>query len=178
MSWIFWDTNLFIYLLEDYRELSERVQNIRSKMLERGDQLLTSTFTLGELLVKPMETGALELCKRCEEALVNSTILPFDVKAATHHGRLRSDPPDAIQLARAGAARVDLFITNDERLQSKHVEGIHFLTSLRRSALDQTGSPRFQIHVLDGQIPVGLEDFEATLLFLFVGVLVGEELFL
>jgi uncharacterized protein len=140
MSRIFWDTNLFIYLFEGYGELSERVQNIRSKMLERGDQLLTSAFTLGELLVKPMEKGALELCKRYEEALVNSTILiPFDVKAATHYGRLRCDrglrPPDAIQLACAGAAHVDLFITNDERLQSKRVEGIHFLTSLRGAPL-------------------------------------------
>jgi uncharacterized protein len=140
MSRIFWDTNLFIYLFEGYGELSERVQNIRSKMLERGDQLLTSAFTLGELLVKPMEKGALELCKRYEAALVNSTILiPFDVKAATHYGRLRCDrglrPPDAIQLACAGAAHVDLFITNDERLQSKRVEGIHFLTSLRGAPL-------------------------------------------
>jgi len=140
MSRIFWDTNLFIYLFEGHGELSERVQNIRSKMPERGDQLLTSTFTLGELLVKPMEKGALELCKRYEEALVNSAILiPFDVKAATHYGRLRSDrglrPPDAIHLACAGAVHVDLFITYDERLQSKRVEGIHFLTSLRGAPL-------------------------------------------
>ena len=57
----------------------------------------------------------------------------------TRCGRLRSDrglrPPDAILLACAGAARVDLFITNDERLQSKRVEGIHFLTSLRGAPL-------------------------------------------
>ena len=140
MSRIFWDTNLFIYLFEGYGELSERVQTIRRKMLERGDQLLTSTFTLGELLVKPMEKGALDLCKRYEEALVNSAILiPFDVKAAIHYGRLRCDrsirPPDAIQLACAGAARVDLFITNDERLQSKRVDGIQFVTTLRGAPL-------------------------------------------
>src|SRR6202166_4413507 len=33
-----------------------------------------------------------------------------------------------------------------------------------------------EIEVLDGQIPVGVEDFEAALLFFFVGILVGEEL--
>jgi len=43
MSRIFWDTNLFIYLFEDYGVLSKAVGQLRSKMLDRGDQLLTST---------------------------------------------------------------------------------------------------------------------------------------
>src|ERR1700731_1385874 len=34
-----------------------------------------------------------------------------------------------------------------------------------------------EIEILDGQIPVRVEDFKAPLLFLLVGVLVGEELF-
>jgi uncharacterized protein len=140
VSRIFWDTNLFIYLFEDYGDLSKRVGAIRERMLDRGDQLLTSTFTLGELLVKPMEKGALDLCERYERALSNSAVLiPFDLKAATHYGRLRCDrsirPPDAIQLACAGCARVDLFITNDERLKSKRVEGVQFLTSLRSAPI-------------------------------------------
>ena len=85
--------------------------------------------------MKPMEKGALDLCKKYEDALTRSALLiPFDVKAAIHYGRLRCDrtirPPDAIQLACAGAAQVDLFITNDERLQSKRVDGVQFLTSL------------------------------------------------
>jgi len=140
MSRIFWDTNLFIYLFEEYGTLSERARAIRARMLERGDQLLTSTLTLGELLVKPTENGALDLCKRYEDALVNGAVLlPFGVKAAVHYARLRCDrsirAPDAIQLACAGAAGVDLFITNDERLQSKRVEGIQFMTSLRGAPL-------------------------------------------
>jgi uncharacterized protein len=140
MSRIFWDTNLFIYLFQEYGALSERVFAIRQKMLERGDQLLTSALTLGELLVKPMEKGASAVCKRYEQALVSSAILlPFDVNAASHYARLRSDrsirAPDAIQLACAGAARVDLFITNDDRLSTKHVDGIQFLTSLRGAPL-------------------------------------------
>ena len=57
MSRIFWDTNLFIYLFEEYGELSRRVQRLRSSMLSRGDQLLTSSLTLGEILVKPIEQG-------------------------------------------------------------------------------------------------------------------------
>ena len=135
MSRIFWDTNLFIYLFEGYGELSGKVQVLRAKMLERGDQLLTSTLTLGELLVKPMENGASDLCRRYEHALSASAVLiPFDAEAAIQYARLRCDrsirPPDAIQLACASAAKVDLFITNDERLHSKRVDGIQFLVSL------------------------------------------------
>lgn len=138
MSRIFWDTNLFIYLFEGYGELSRQVQSLRKRMLERGDQLLTSTLTLGELLVKPTENRASELCQRYERALSAAAVLiPFDAKAATQYARVRCDrsirPPDAIQLACASAAHVDLFITNDERLQSKRVDGIQFLVSLQRA---------------------------------------------
>ncbi len=64
MSRVFWDTNLFIYLFEDYGPLSKAVVRLRSKMLDRGDQLLTSTLTLGEILVKPIERHDSELCRR------------------------------------------------------------------------------------------------------------------
>jgi predicted nucleic acid-binding protein len=135
MSRIFWDTNLFIYLFEDYGELSVKVQSLRKKMLVRGDQLLTSTLTLGELLVRPTEHGAADLCQQYEQALSASAVLiPFDTQAAIQYARLRCDrsirPPDAIQLACASVAQVDLFITNDERLHSKRVGGIQFLVSI------------------------------------------------
>ena len=55
MSRIFWDTNLFIYLLEDKGELTERVVSLRERMAERSDELLTSTLTVGEILVRPFE---------------------------------------------------------------------------------------------------------------------------
>ena len=66
MSRVFWDTNLFIYLFEDYGGFSGRVADLRRRMLARGDQLLTSTLTLGEVLVKPVERGDEELCRKYE----------------------------------------------------------------------------------------------------------------
>jgi hypothetical protein len=42
VSRIFWDTNLFIYLIEDFRDLSERIINSRNRMVERGDELYAS----------------------------------------------------------------------------------------------------------------------------------------
>ena len=53
MSRIFWDTNLFVYLLEGGGEAAERVASLRNRMIERKDELVTSALTLGEVLVKP-----------------------------------------------------------------------------------------------------------------------------
>lgn len=59
MRRIFWDTNLFIYLIEDYDGLSERVVSLRRKMLleERKDELYTSSLTLSEVLTNQCRWG-------------------------------------------------------------------------------------------------------------------------
>jgi predicted nucleic acid-binding protein len=141
MSRIFWDTNLFIYLMEDYGDLSERVARLRERMLARGDELCTSTLTLGEVLVKPLKAGDEDLRHQYETAILTTAlVLPLDTAAARTYATLRAaDPairaPDAIQLACAAQARVDLFITNDERLSEKVIPGVQFVTSLNRAFL-------------------------------------------
>ena len=140
MSRIFWDTNLYIYLFEDYGELSEATAALRSKMLQRGDQLLTSALTLGEILVKPMEQGDSALCRKYEQAVsTTSIVVSFDSAAAKRYAALRCDrslrAPDAIQLSCAAAAGVDLFVTSDTRLHSKRVSGIQFIVSVDRAPI-------------------------------------------
>jgi hypothetical protein len=75
MSRVFWDTHLFIYLFEDYGPLSKATAALRTKMLARGDQLLTSALTLGEILVKPTEQGDMQLssCNNPRTPLIAST---------------------------------------------------------------------------------------------------------
>jgi predicted nucleic acid-binding protein len=140
VSRIFWDTNLFIYLIEDFRDLSERVTALRRRMLDRGDELYTSALTLGEILIKPMEAGNESLARRYESVLLQGAeIIPFNVEPARLYASIRKDrtirPPDAIQLACAAHARVDLFITNDERLSTKSIPNIQFVSSLQRAFL-------------------------------------------
>ena len=135
MSRVFWDTNLFIYLFEDYGKLSEKTADVRAKMLRRGDQLLTSTLTIGEVLVKPLERGAVNLCQRYEKAITSAAVvIPFDLEAAKRYASLRQDrslrAPDVIQLACAASVGTDLFVTNDSRLQGKHVPGVQFIVPL------------------------------------------------
>jgi len=140
MSRVFWDTNLFIYLIEGSGQRADRVMRLRERMLVRGDQLYTSALTLGEVLVRPMEMEDGTLRETYEQAIVTgATIVPFDRSAAGVYAAIRVDrairPPDAIQLACASQARVDLFITNDERLSQKIVPGVQFVTSLERAFL-------------------------------------------
>src|SRR5277367_1250099 len=118
MSRVFWDTNLYIYLFEDSPKYSKLVAELRQRMLERGDQLVTSAFTLAEILVKPIKEKNDLLVASYRRALsATSMLIPFDEKAALAYARIRTDhtvrPPDAIQLACAGSFGVDLFITND-----------------------------------------------------------------
>jgi len=104
-------------------------------MLERGDQLLTSTLTLGEILVKPLERGDTLRCQRYEEVLSSTALLlPLDTRSARRYASIRSTTsikaPDAVQLACAAEAGVDLFVTNDRRLQGKRVQGVEFIVAL------------------------------------------------
>ncbi len=141
MSRIFWDTNLFIYLFEDYGTHSKTVASLLSKMEHRGDELLTSALTVGEVLVQPRRAADMQRCDQYEAALrAHATIVPFEIAAARFYAQIRAQPPkiappDAIQLACAASAGVDLFLTNDTRLHSVRLDGIHFITSVERAPL-------------------------------------------
>lgn len=137
MSRIFWDTNLFVYLLEPNERFSAATKELRIRMLIRGDQLFTSTITLGEILVKPMQVGDADRCRKYERAILSAaTVVPFDVKAARHYAAIKTarsvQAPDAVQLSCAASAGVDLFITNDNRLHNRQVPGIQFIVPLER----------------------------------------------
>jgi uncharacterized protein len=137
VSRVFWDTNLFIYLFEGSPAFGPQVVALRQKMLKRGDELLTSTLTLGEVLVKPMKLGDAILTSEYRRSIpATATLLQFDEKAAILYAKLRCDAalraPDAIQLACAASFGVDLFVTNDGRLHGKQVDGIQFITPLDR----------------------------------------------
>jgi predicted nucleic acid-binding protein len=105
-------------------------------MLERGDQLCTSALTIGELLAGPYARMQHKLAERYKTALAppQVEILAFTSETADQYARIRSDrtvaPADAIQLACAAQAQVDLFLTNDRRLCGKTIPGIQFIADL------------------------------------------------
>jgi predicted nucleic acid-binding protein len=140
MSRIFWDTNIFVYFFEDQGRLGEGARGLRERMLRRGDQLITSAMTVGEILVKPRQRQDLDRCRKYELAITaTALVLPFDLDAARRFSVLRLNrslrAPDAIQLSCAATVDTDLFITNDNRLSDLKVEGVDFIVSLDRVPL-------------------------------------------
>jgi len=141
MAKIFWDTNIFIYLVEDSPVFGQLVEDLRRRMLHRNDRLITSTMTVGEVLVKPIATGNRVLAAQYREFFATPQIhvATFDLDAAEAYGIIRNDrtigASDAIQLACAAAAEVDLFITNDSRLNRKNVPGVKFISSLQSAPI-------------------------------------------
>ena len=137
MSRIYWDTMLFIYWLEENPHFGKRVDAIWSRMQERGDQLITGTLALGEILAGAHKCGAHS--ERIEAVKVEfkkavSELIPFTAETADLFGRIKGSlkipSADAIHLACAASARTDLFLTNDKNLVGKIIPGIQFIASL------------------------------------------------
>jgi predicted nucleic acid-binding protein len=136
MNRIYWDTMLFVYLLEEHPEFADQVDRIHRRMLARGDQICTSTFTRGELLVAPLRTGNTALANLIRVLLGSSAVdlIPFESSASESYATIRATtsvrPADAIHLACAATAKTSLFLTNDKSLHGLVVPGIQFIGGL------------------------------------------------
>jgi len=136
MSLIYWDTMLFVYLIEEHPEYYETVEKLVLQMAERGDTLCTSIFTRGEALVGAQKAGSEQIAQRLRDYLQPPivSLLPFTLETADHYARIRAtnkvSPADAIHLASAAAAGVDLFLTNDRSLRHMIVPGIQFVAGM------------------------------------------------
>jgi predicted nucleic acid-binding protein len=140
MRKIFFDTNIFIYMFEGLEPSRSRLIEIRRRMLERGDRIVTSAMTLGELLVKPTKLGQTSLIEQYDRAIRSTAdVIAFDAQVAWRYATLRATHSirnaDAIQLACAAHFGVDLFVTNDQSLQRLDVPGIGFIASLDKVPL-------------------------------------------
>ena len=139
MSRVFLDTNIFIYYYEDAGLMTTLTRSLLERLDQRGDQIVTSTLTIGELLVHPLRVGNDKLAALYEQVLQPPSIeiIAFDRVCANAFARIRLDktikPPDAIQLASAAIARCDLFLTNDSRLTGKIIPGVQFIAALDKA---------------------------------------------
>ena len=102
----------------------------------RRDTLCTSVFTVGEVLTGLYKRGEIEMASRVREALRPPQIdlLPFTTETADRYAKIRGShrvsPADAIHLACAAHAGVDLFLTNDQRLSGLVIPGIDFIARM------------------------------------------------
>jgi predicted nucleic acid-binding protein len=141
MSRIFWDTMLFIYLMDNHPVYSNRVRQLLNRSYRRGDCLLTSYLALGEIVA-----GAEKSPNRGKAAAIRSTIeemgfsfLSFGDRAVRPFSSLRAKEKvkvaDAIHLACAASSGVDLFMTGDKDLMRLDVPGIQFIADFNSPIL-------------------------------------------
>jgi len=133
MSRIYWDTMLFIYLLEGNPAFVLRVRQLLDRSYQRNDSLFTSCLALGEIMAgaeKSPQTGKAAAIRQIIEEM-GFSFLSFDSGAVAPFSKLRAKhglkAADSIHLACASSAGIDLFLTGDKQLTRLNVPGIHFI---------------------------------------------------
>lgn len=139
MSKIYWDSMLIIYLLEGNPTFSKRVQHLLQRSFERGDSLYTSFLAYGEVMAGAVNSPekVSKIQKIMEE--MGFSYLPFDGGAVMPFSRLRAKNKlkvaDAIHLASAASAGIDLFLTGDKQLMGLDVPGVQFIADFNTPLL-------------------------------------------
>jgi predicted nucleic acid-binding protein len=132
---------LFVYLMDNHPAYSVRVQQLLDRSFRRGDSLCTSYLALGEIIA-----GAEKSPNRGKAAAIRSTIeemgfsfLMFGDRSVIPFSSLRAKQKvkvaDAIHLACAASAGVDLFLTGDKDLVRLDVPGIQFIADFNSPIL-------------------------------------------
>lgn len=136
MSLIYWDSMLFVYTLEAHPIHGPSVDKILDSMIRRGDTLCTSAFGAGEVLTGPRRRGSQSEVDMIKQFFSGGTvkILPFTLETADRFASIRAankvSPADAIHLATAAEAGIDVFFTNDGDLRKLSIPGIKLFADL------------------------------------------------
>lgn len=132
---------LLVYLLENHPSYFSRVRHLLERSFERGDSLHATHLALGEVMAGALNPSHPQKQTTIQETLreMGFRFLPFNEGAVLPFSRLRAGDrlkvADAIHLACAASAGIDLFLTGDKQLLKLHVPGIHFIADFNTPLL-------------------------------------------
>jgi uncharacterized protein len=130
---------LIIYLLEGNPSYSKRVQHLLQRSYERGDSLFTSFLAYGEVMAGAVNSPEKASTIQRTMGEMGFGYLPFDGGAVMTFSRLRAKNKlkvaDAIHLASAASAGIDLFLTGDKQLMGLDVPGVQFIADFNTPLL-------------------------------------------
>lgn len=121
----YFDTNVFITAFENAGARSDHAWWILDAV-ETGElKAVTSEITLAEILVKPIELGADDLCSAYEQVFVsgpNFEVCPVERRILIEAARIRAGRksirlPDAVHIATAARRGCTYFLSGDTRLR-------------------------------------------------------------
>lgn len=136
MTRVYWDSMLFIYMLEESPTFCAKVHSILNHVLRRGDILCTSVFSIGEILTGPRRRGSVSGVDAVRKYFLSGAvqILPFTEATADRYsiirGANRVSQADGIHLASAAEIGTDVFFTNDDALRKLSIPGIKLFADL------------------------------------------------
>jgi predicted nucleic acid-binding protein len=122
---LFIDTSPLIYFIEGHTGYQSLLLKLFTSV-DKGDfSFITSTITLLEVLVKPLQDDRQDIVTKYTEILTTAKGIDiFDIniavskEAANLRAKYKLRTPDAIQIATAIIFGADIFLTNDTRLRS------------------------------------------------------------
>jgi predicted nucleic acid-binding protein len=118
------DTSIFIYHFEKNPTYLSLTRELFSR-IESGElRGVTSTISLMEIIVRPLDLGRQDIAQKYEALLVNFPnleMIDLDRDIIRQAARLRAEfkirPPDALQVSACLARGAHAFITNDRKLE-------------------------------------------------------------
>ena len=115
------DTAPLIYYIEEHKDYIDKLDLFFDALNNIAFRVVTSTVTVLEVLVHPLQLGVESLAHRYNDILLSSpniSLVPVTLGIAQEGAELRAryrlKTPDAIQLATAISEGATAFITNDE----------------------------------------------------------------
>ena len=117
---VYFDTNIFIYILENHFEFGETCLSVVQSGADKELDGYSGDLVLAELLVKPLKDNNARAVKAVKDLFTEDTkieLLPHTRSAFITAAHLRANHkiklPDALHLATAIENHIEIFLTND-----------------------------------------------------------------
>ena len=117
---VYFDTNIFIYILENHHEFGETCLSVVQSGADKELDGYSGDLVLAELLVKPLKDNNARAVKAVKDLFTEDTkieLLPHTRSAFITAAHLRANHkiklPDALHLATAIENHIEIFLTND-----------------------------------------------------------------
>jgi predicted nucleic acid-binding protein len=121
---VYFDTNVFIYLVEGYVDFETSLHDIRDSIHHQEAEIFTSELTLSEVLVVPFRSNNTEFVNIYRQFIEDSgafNLIPTTreayIRASLFRAQMRLKMADAIHVATAVECGSDIFVSNDTGLK-------------------------------------------------------------
>jgi len=131
---IYIDTNIFIYILEDFPQYNSIIKEFIDALENKYFSCYSSELTLAEILVPAFKKRDFNIIFEYKKILNDSnfvTLIPTNqdiyIYSASNRANYNLKLPDAIHVWSAQFSNCDIFLTNDKKIRTpNHIEVIFF----------------------------------------------------